>query len=579
MNSSNRFHPFTLTFHREALEQAFLDASLAPTLYQGRFAIVVGSLVFVLTAVLDRWFVPPEYVGQIWTTRLTALCMPTLVFAVSYTRWFRGLRHLLLAAVGMAAGVGVIGMQAFLPVEDAAPFYPAMALATFFTYNFVGTSFVYALCVDLLLVFSYNFVFGFLIGYPLHILVSHDFLIVSANLVGGSAGYLAERQRRILFLRERELEEANLAKSRFLAAASHDLRQPLHAVNLLIELLRHEGNPAKATAVLDHLGTAAESLEELLNELLDISKLEAGMFHPQIGVLELQDVFSSLERELRPVADEKGIELGFVPTRVRVRSDAQMLGRILRNIITNAIRHTKQGAVLVGCRRKADGVAIAIYDTGPGIAPEHHDAIFREFYQLDNPERDRRKGLGLGLAIVDGLCRLLEHRLTLRSLVGRGSAFFVELPVVSGDEAALTSVQVASPCDLTGSTVLVIDDEPAICQAMTDVLSHWGCRAITAESAEEALARLATEQIDPDAIVVDYRLRKGRTGAEAIDEIRQAVGRHVPALIVTGDTAPERLREASASGSLLLQKPVKPAQLRTALISLRSQVIQKDYAD
>jgi signal transduction histidine kinase/CheY-like chemotaxis protein len=568
MKSHCQVHPLTLCFRSKALEQAFMETALSQSLYQGRFAIIVGSFVFLLTAILDHWFVPPEHAVEVWTTRLTALCMPVFVYLVSFTPWFSRLRHLLLAAVGATAGIGVICMQSFLPVENAAHFYPAVALATFFTYNFVGTRFIYALAVDLLLVCAYNVVFGYLIEYPLPVLASHDFLIISANLVGGSAGYLAERQRRMLFLRERELEEANLAKSKFLAAASHDLRQPLHAIHLLIGALRHEQNPAAATAVVEDLGASAQSLEELLNELLDISKLEAGMFEPQPGVFALQEVFQGLERELRPIANEKGIELGFVATRVKVRSDPQMLARILRNIITNAVRYTDRGAVLVGCRRRGDHVAIAVHDTGPGIAPEHHEAIFREFYQLGNPERDRRKGLGLGLAIVDRLSQLLDHSVTLRSDMGRGTTFFVEVPIASADDPATNSLGRASFGDLTGWAVLVIDDEPAVRRAMIEVLARWDCRALAAESAAEALALMADEFV-PDAIIADYRLRDGRTGAEAIADITRALGRQIPAMIVTGDTAPERLREAGASGYLLLHKPVQPALLRTALCTLR----------
>lgn len=363
-------------------------------------------------------------------------------------------------------------------------------------------------------------------------------------------------------------EEANVAKSKFLAAASHDLRQPLHAVNLFVDALRHASDQKRADEVLAHLEASSQSLEELLNELLDISKLEAGLFKPEVCALDLQEILDGLERELRPVADEKGIELGFVATRLKVHSDALMLGRVLRNIITNAIRYTEQGAVLVGCRRMRGGVAIAVYDTGPGIPPEYHQAIFREFYQLGNPERDRRKGLGLGLAIVDGLCRILGHSLTLRSIPGRGSAFFVQVPIAPQKEVVPIIPREDCLADLQGCSILIIDDEPIICQAMDEVLGNWGCRVLTVESAREALALMDEKEFIPDAIVADYRLREGRTGNEAISEIRKAVDQQIPALIVTGDTAPERLREASASGYFLLHKPVQPARLRIALTRL-----------
>ena len=367
-------------------------------------------------------------------------------------------------------------------------------------------------------------------------------------------------------------EEANLAKSKFLAAASHDLRQPLQAMNFFIEALRNEKDPPRAEMVRVQLGASAQALAGLLNELLDISRLEAGLFNPQIRIVSLQAVFDALKRELQPLAEEKRIELGFVATRLNIASDPNMLGRILRNIIINAIRYTEQGAVLVGCRRKGGRVAIAICDTGPGIEPEFHQAIFREFYQLGNPERDRRKGLGLGLAIVDGLCRILDHPLELKSRVGHGSTFLVHVPIATGEVPHLEGMEEVVSASLYGFAVLVVDDEPAIRQAMTEVLGGWGCQVMAADSAQDALARLTMAAFSPDAIIADYRLREGRSGTEAIAEIRRALGRSVPAAILTGDTAPARLREASASGFLLLHKPVQPARLRSVLSSWRSEL-------
>jgi signal transduction histidine kinase/ActR/RegA family two-component response regulator len=369
-------------------------------------------------------------------------------------------------------------------------------------------------------------------------------------------------------------EEASLAKSKFLAAASHDLRQPLQAMNLFIEALRGETDPVRAERVRIDLGASAQALEGLLNELLDISRLEAGLFSPKVRALSLQALFENLQRELQPLADEKGIELGFVATRLNVASDPNMLGRILRNIINNAIRHTERGAVLVGCRRQGGRVAIAVCDTGPGIAPEFHQAIFREFYQLGNPERDRQKGLGLGLAIVDGLCRILAHRLELRSRVGHGTTFRVEVPIAVGEVPLVDEVDAVAGASLQGFAVLVIDDDRAIRQALGEVLVGWGCRVLAAESAREALARLVEGHFTPDAILADYRLRDERSGAEAIAQVRHALGRSLPAALLTGDTAPARLREASASGFLLLHKPVQPARLRAVLSGWQASAAQ-----
>jgi diguanylate cyclase (GGDEF)-like protein len=199
-------HPLTLSFRENTLEQAFSQSTLKRTRHQGQTAIVVGIFVYLLAGIIDKWFMSPEHTVQVWMIRLTALCVPTIVFAVALTPWFARLCHPLLAAVGLAAGVGLIGIQIFVTTENSAYYYPLMVLATFYTYNFVGTRFIFALGVDLFLLVTYNLLFGWVMDYPLHILAIHDFFIVSANLIGGSAGYIAERNRRTLFLREQELE-------------------------------------------------------------------------------------------------------------------------------------------------------------------------------------------------------------------------------------------------------------------------------------------------------------------------------------------------------------------------------------
>lgn len=211
-------HQFTLRFKNDELEQAFMDATLVRTRLQGRAAMLVGMFVYLLHGMLDHWFVGPEHAAQVWFVRLTALCVPSLVLLISLTPYFSRMRHLLLALVGLAAGIGLMGMQLLLPEESAPYYYPMMVVVTFYTYNFIGTRFIYALCVDMLMLILYNLLFGYIMAYPAHVLVGHDFFIISANLIGGAAGYLAERQRRLLFLRERELD----------AERQHHLNRSLH---------------------------------------------------------------------------------------------------------------------------------------------------------------------------------------------------------------------------------------------------------------------------------------------------------------------------------------------------------------
>lgn len=207
LDSMALINPFTLSFNDKSLERAFLGVTFERTRHQGRTAMIVGMFVYLLSGILDHWFAPPEIVDEVWRIRLTALCVPAFIMTLTFTPWFSGLCHLLLASVGFAAGTGLICMQILLPFDSSPYYYPMMVLVTFYTYNFVGTRFVFALGVDLILLVAYNLLFGKFLGYPLHILASHDFFIVSANLIGGSAGYLAEHGRRILFLRERELDD------------------------------------------------------------------------------------------------------------------------------------------------------------------------------------------------------------------------------------------------------------------------------------------------------------------------------------------------------------------------------------
>ena len=211
-------HPLTLSFKNKVLVQLFLQATLERSRHQGRLAIIIGMLIYTFHGILDQWYVSPDQSSAVWATRLTALCVPTVVFIVTFTPWFARLCHPLLATAGLAAGLGLVGMQVLVQFDNAVYFYPTMVLATFYTYNFVGTRFIYALGADLFLLLTYNLVFGLLLDYPGHILFSHDYFIISANLIGGSAGYLAERQRRLLFIRERELDQER----------QHHLNRSLH---------------------------------------------------------------------------------------------------------------------------------------------------------------------------------------------------------------------------------------------------------------------------------------------------------------------------------------------------------------
>jgi len=364
-----------------------------------------------------------------------------------------------------------------------------------------------------------------------------------------------------------EAERANVAKSRFLAAASHDLRQPLHAMALFVSALQEKSRESETRRILDQLTLSVEALEGLFHALLDVSKLDAGIVRPEVRGFSVQALFDRIGREFAEEAADKGLRLRLMPTRAFVHSDATLLERILRNLVSNAIHYTRTGGVVVGCRRRGGDLRIDVCDSGIGIDPSHFTDIFQEFYQVGNPERDRDKGLGLGLAIVDRLARLLRHPVTVVSVPSRGSVFSVTVP--RGDTAAIEP-EPPQPAEiiggnLGGALLVVIDDERAVLEGMREVLQQWGCRPLLAGSADEALAQLAAAGQRPTAVIADYRLRAGETGIAAIERIQSEYGADIPGVIITGDTAPDRLREAEASGYHLLHKPVRPARLRALL--------------
>ena len=380
----------------------------------------------------------------------------------------------------------------------------------------------------------------------------------------------AEERTASLEAARRSAEQANAAKTRFLAAASHDLRQPIHALGLLFATLDDRVRDEHTAPLLEQIDTAVEAVDSMLNSLLDISKLDAGVVRPNIAPVDLGALLQRLNGEQQPIARLTENRLRVRPASALVMSDAAMLHRILANLISNALRYTSGGRVLVGARRRGDSIRIDVIDTGPGIPEASQQDVFLEFHQLGNPERDRRRGLGLGLAIVKRLADLLGIPIELRSSVGRGSRFSITVPQTSTRRGTADQRGTLAPpdADLQGRHVLVLDDEASVLDAMRSLLERWGCKVTTTASPEEAEAYLASASTRPDLLIVDYRLRQHASGIETIGRLRELAGVSIPALIVTGDTAPDRLREAQESGFPLLHKPVTPARLRTVMHQL-----------
>ncbi|MBB1630923.1 hybrid sensor histidine kinase/response regulator [Cupriavidus sp. UME77] len=364
---------------------------------------------------------------------------------------------------------------------------------------------------------------------------------------------------------QREAEEANRAKSVFLASASHDLRQPLHALGLFVVTLSRSDLTDKQRQLLTHIEAASGAAREMLNTLLDFSKVDAGVITARPRAFRLQPLLYKLENEFAPQADARGLFYRTRDTTATVFADPTLVELILRNLIANAIRYTTQGGVLVACRRRGERTMIEVWDTGIGIPLTQHRAIFKEFHQLGNPERDQRKGLGLGLAIVEGLARTISTRILLNSRPGRGSVFRFALPLTE-DRAETQPAGVHHKPSLKGLRVLVIDDDQEIRVAMAALLESWQSVCLAVESEDDALAALGTFQ--PDLLLADYRLRGERTGQEAMMAIRERLGQAIPTVIITGDTAPDRLRSVHAGGAALLHKPVVAHQLHTAMTAL-----------
>jgi len=375
---------------------------------------------------------------------------------------------------------------------------------------------------------------------------------------------------RELSTRRDEAERANQAKTRFLAAASHDLRQPIHALGMFVAALSEPRSEAERTQLIEQVNRAVSALGTLLDSLLDISRLDAGRIEVNKAPLALQELFDHLRFTFAEAAESKGLELIVRRTSYWVMSDGVLLERILTNLVANAIAYTRFGRVVVAARRQGEHARVEVRDSGIGIPKDAHDRIFDEFVQLDNPERDRSKGIGLGLAIVRRLATLLDNSIRVRSCPDVGSVFSIEVPRTSAQagpiavaHAGVDSVTQMNMC------VLVIDDDPMVRDSIAGLLRDWGCDVYLEPGDAYLPSRLVDWPVLPDVILCDLRLAGGLSGTELIASIHAAAGMRIPAIIVTGDTDPQTVREASRTGNIVLRKPVRPAQLRALL---RTQV-------
>jgi signal transduction histidine kinase/CheY-like chemotaxis protein len=364
-----------------------------------------------------------------------------------------------------------------------------------------------------------------------------------------------------------EADAANISKTKFLAAASHDILQPLNAARLYVTSLIERTGPRADGQLVQNIDASLEAVEEIFAALLDISRLDSGALRPEPTSFGVADLLRQIEVEFAPIAQAKGLDLCFVPSSLTLRSDRRLLRRVLQNLVSNAIKYTPKGRVLVGCRRGGNNLRIEIFDTGVGIPKSKQRDIFLEFHRLDRGARIAR-GLGLGLSIVERIARVLGHKVEVRSASGKGSCFSIEIP---STDAAPVSVPIApdipvNPGQLAGTIALCIDNEPAILDGMQTLLAGWGCEVIKAADLDAALTAIA-QGARPNGLLIDYHLDRGN-GLDAIAALRGALG-DLPAILITADRSPRVRADARDAGVQVLHKPLKPAALRAMLAQWR----------
>ncbi|MDH5489412.1 MAG: hybrid sensor histidine kinase/response regulator [Rhodospirillaceae bacterium] len=367
-----------------------------------------------------------------------------------------------------------------------------------------------------------------------------------------------------------DAEQANIAKTKFLAAASHDLRQPLQALNLFVFALAGKEQDPEKKEIISLIRNSLDSLKELLNTLLDISKLEAGVVQPQVRDFRIASVIDKISTEMAPVAWKHNLEIKSVSSSANVHSDPLLIETILRNLLDNAIKYAGGGRVIIGCRLSGNKINVGVWDSGAGIADDQKDLIFNDFYQIDNEARQRSQGLGLGLSIVRRLAMLLGHELGFSSTVGKGTGFWISIPLAKESMEPLEDAITHDTINGNMENIAIIENDESVISGLVAVLSGSGYKTYVLNKLDEvSIKKDLRENVIPDLIIADYRLDSGVTGGNAITKIRDALGKEIPAIIITGDTDPQRLREAKKSGFDILHKPIKPEDL---LASVRKKI-------
>lgn len=369
----------------------------------------------------------------------------------------------------------------------------------------------------------------------------------------------------------RKAKQADHAKSSFLAAASHDLRQPLQALSSLSGALLPRIQDAEANNAIKRIGHSVDTMNGILNSLLDVNRLESGIARPLLKTVRINDIFDSVAADFSDLAKERGLEFRVVRSRLLIHSDERMLEQMIRNLLSNAIRYTHRGKILMGCRRTADKVRLEVWDSGVGIMGEHIHRIFDEYYQV--PSHAELGGVGLGLAIVQRLGKLLDHKIHIRSVPGKGSGFSVEVPLADGSAAAAEEPLEALPGQTIASfvgTILLIDDDHSVRAAFEKLFQSFGLSAVSAASGQDALALVAEKRVNPDLIVTDYNLPGKMNGVDCIESLRETLAWKVPGIVITGETRTEVIEAIRMRGLGIAIKPVRMDELMQQIRQVRS---------
>lgn len=578
----HKIHAMTLRFQDSEIEEAYRAYDLHRVVLQGRIAMACLFTAFLFSYFFDGLLFQAEFLKTTWIIRAGVLLSVSALFAWTFHPRFKQYSYLSLALAALAGAIGIMLLNMQLSRGSDERFFPVVITAVFFIYNVVGTRFIYALSVAFLIVLAtYNLGTWWRGHFDVDALLMHNNFILFANLMGGSTGYVTELQRRKLFLGQtvlhekieeterakQEAEQANQAKSRFLAAVSHDLRQPIHAQGMFLNVLAQTELSSKQEKILASINAAATAAGEMLHRLMDLSAIETNSLKPDIQVFRIQPLLNKIESEFMPQANTKGLQYRSRETPLSAHSDPALLEIILRNLLSNAIRYTHAGGVMLVCRKRGDRIVFEVRDSGTGIESSQHREIFREFHQLNNPERDRRKGIGLGLAIVERLAKLLDAHLTVASQPDRGSVFRISVPLAR--EMVAVDMPPPQPYKRPQGDIriLLIEDDDVVREGTREQLITWGFDCYAVASADDALNLIA--DVKPDAIISDYRLPGRYIGVELVARIRELLDTpDLPALLITGDIASARTPHPLEAEIPLLQKPVAPSVLYKEIVAL-----------